>query len=239
VYSNNKILILLLSIIFSTQIFGPSVYGHGVPNWEEQMAVIQISETFSRQSLSAGEALTITGELIANEEININGPLSVYLETEKLCFDLEIFFTQPEGLIGKVNKDDKIPYELKLKLDSGIYHVHTKVNIEGFGLALGPGQTILFEGNPGGSHNTSFMCNEQNKLFIIGGVIFAIVISGGICVFILKRKKTSIDIALNDQTDTNEKTVESHTEGGRRCKVCDTNIAEGEKICPGCGDVYS
>jgi hypothetical protein len=187
---NKALMMIFLIVMLSTTIIMKDGFGHVVPHLDKQESFIVISdEKFNRQSLKNGQTITIDGELIAKDEININKPLSVYLETDKLCNALNVFFTEPKGVIGHVNKGDKIPYQIKFTLDSGVYHVHTMINIESFGQALGPGLTLVVE-DSSDSPKTSELCDESNNNSIIIGISFiAITVIMGI--FVLKRKTDS------------------------------------------------
>jgi len=188
----NKILVFFLIIIFSVIIIDQNAFGHSVPNLEEQESFILISdEQFSRQSLKTGQTLTIQGTLIAKEDLNIDQPLSVYLETEKLCTDLDVFFTEPQGVIGHVNKGDKIPYQIKLTLDAGVFHAHTLVHIESFGESLGTGVTIVVE-DSSDTRQTSELCDERNNGSIIGGTILIIALFTILFFFIIKHRKHDV-----------------------------------------------
>lgn len=187
---NKALTMIFLIVMLSTSIIGQDVFGHVVPNLYKQESFIVISdEKFNRQSLKNGQTFTIHGELIAKDEININEPLSVYLETGKLCNELNVFFTEPKGVIGHVNKGDKIPYQIKFTLDSGVYHAHTMINIESFGQALGHGTTLVVE-DSSNSPKTSEWCDEGNNISIIGGMS-SIAITVIIGIFVLKRRKLS------------------------------------------------
>jgi len=171
-------------------VFEQTAFAH-IPNSEKQNLVIMISEDVSRQSLKNGQILTVKGILTANVDLNIDKPISVYLETGKLCNELNVLSTEPQGVIGFMNKGDKIPYEIELTLDSGVFHIHTMVNVESFGPAIGKGTIIVVEDSPD-SPKTSQLCDEDNSFWIVLWIILAtitiIVIVG---FFISKRKTTS------------------------------------------------
>ncbi len=189
--SFNRVLsVFFLIMILSITMIDQDAFGHGVTNLKEQESFIIISdEKFSRQSLKNGQTLTIQGILIANDEINIDKPLSVYLETSKLCTELDVFFTEPKGVIGHVNKGDKIPYQIKLTLDSGVYHAHTMINIESFGQAIGQGTTLVVEDSQD-SPQTSEWCDERNNFWIILGTILTAITIIGIMGFLILKRKT-------------------------------------------------
>lgn len=184
--------VIFLIIIFNTTIIEQDAFGHGVPDLEEQESFIIIpQEDVNRQSLKNGQTSIFTGTFTANDDININEPLSVYLETAKLCNELNILSINPEGIIGHVNKGDTIPYEIKLTLDSGVFHVHTLVNVESFGQTLGKGITIVVEDSPN-SPKTSEWCDERNSFWIITyTILLSVVIIIIMGVLIFKRKKLS------------------------------------------------
>ncbi|HUT05653.1 MAG TPA: hypothetical protein VMW74_03060 [Nitrosopumilaceae archaeon] len=54
-----------------------------------------------------------------------------------------------------------------------------------------------------------------------------------------KRKNNQNSELIKDQTNTKEKKTKSEIEINRQCNVCKTNIPNGVKKCPGCGDIYS
>ena len=82
--------------------------------------------------------------------------------------------------------------------------------------------------------------------------ILVLLIGGGIGMVLLpimkknKNSKLNFEKKEDDQSapriknsQNNDKSTTTDSEKSRKCKVCETNIPLNEKICPGCGDVYS
>jgi len=230
--------IFLVASLSITQIIPQDAFAHGVPNWEKQAQVIRFEdERFSRQSLQTGEFIKITGTLIGFNSITISNEISLYSETSNLCNYWEVISIEPVGSIGLIPPDSAVSYEMFIRsTTAGVYHLHTMVNVQGFGQVLGPGQTVVVEGEP-----LSKFCDSNILSLITIGTVISMGVLVGI-IFILKRKKSptdDTDFVLNDKKNTDKQITMSDTKTTRRCKVCDTNIPDGEKVCPGCGDIYS
>ena len=149
----------------------PSAEAHGVQAHLSSRFVRIEDETFNKQSLQTGEILTIQGRLVSLVERDLRGWISISTESASDENRWEIVARDPPGsfdIAGDqsfVNPDtgtedppgdffdiageSVIPYSISARaLDGGVYHVHTQLNLETIGPGLGPGQTVVVEGEP-------------------------------------------------------------------------------------------
>ncbi len=175
---NQKTIVLCLSVVLVAGTLGfdwantlfPSAEAHGVQAQLQSRFVRIEDETFNRQSLQTGEILTIQGRLVSLVERDLRGWISISTESADGGNRWEIVARDPPGnfdIAGNqsfVNPDtgtedppgnfdiagnSVIPYSISARaLDEGVYHVHTQLNIESVGPGLGPGQTVVVEGEP-------------------------------------------------------------------------------------------
>ena len=55
----------------------------------------------------------------------------------------------PPGNIFDIEGNTAVPYSISaIALEAGVYHVHTQLNVASVGPGLGPGQTVVVEGDP-------------------------------------------------------------------------------------------
>ena len=54
-----------------------------------------------------------------------------------------------------------------------------------------------------------------------------------------EKKENNLSTQKIKNSQNEDKSTTTDSEKSRKCKVCETNIPLNEKICPGCGDVYS
>ena len=55
----------------------------------------------------------------------------------------------PPGNVFDIEGNSSLEYSLSAKaLEEGVYHVHTQLNVASVGPGLGPGQTVVVEGEP-------------------------------------------------------------------------------------------
>ena len=53
----------------------------------------------------------------------------------------------PPGNVFDIEGNDLVPYKIcAMALEPGVYHVHTQLNVASVGPGLGPGQTVIVEG---------------------------------------------------------------------------------------------
>ena len=120
---------------------------HGVQA-QLQSRFIQISdETISRQSLSTGEILVLSGKLVSLVERDNRGSISLFSESTNSGNRWEIMARDPPGVVIVIPGNDVTPYAVTAKaLEPGVYHVHTQLNVANVGPGLGPGTTVVVEG---------------------------------------------------------------------------------------------
>jgi len=54
----------------------------------------------------------------------------------------------PPGNVFDIAGNDVVTYSISAKaLEPGVYHVHTQLNVQNVGPGLGPGQTVVVEGD--------------------------------------------------------------------------------------------
>jgi methane/ammonia monooxygenase subunit B len=126
------------------------VEGHGVPEQFQSKIVRIDNEQFSDNNLNTGDTVTATGELQNQLDSDLKGlSFSITVETAVQGKAWEIVSTKPSGKVFDIHAGARMSYEMKLMaLEPGVYHVHTQLNIPGYNMSLGRGQTINVAGNP-------------------------------------------------------------------------------------------
>jgi hypothetical protein len=118
-------------------------------------------ESFSAELLEVGNDLTVTGYLSNLIEKPVKASLSlaiVYTNDTEDCDRYtdciwseltnssnmwQISEIYPPEKIIYIPSDEQVHYSISSKaLETGLYHIHTRINIEGIGSFLGPGQLI-------------------------------------------------------------------------------------------------
>lgn len=125
----------------------PSAEAHGVQA-QLQSRFVQIrGEEFSGQSLTTGETLCIEGELVSLVERDLRGWISIFAESTNAGNRWEIQSRDPPGNVFDLAGNEIMPYRICAKaLEPGAYHVHTQLNVASVGPGLGPGQTVIVDG---------------------------------------------------------------------------------------------
>ena len=149
----------------------PPAEAHGVQAQLQSRFVIIQNETFDRQSLQTGETLTISGQLVSLVERDLWGWLSIFSESANAgnrweviardlpdsVFDKEwkaTYLIHPEqrgssDSVFNIEGNTVVPYSISaIPLEAGVYHVHTHLIVVSVGPGLGPGQTVVVEGDP-------------------------------------------------------------------------------------------
>ena len=109
--------------------------------------IIIENETFDRESMPTGETLTVQGTLVNIADRDIRGWVSIFSESASTNNRWEILARNPPGVVFVVPKNSAVEYSLSAKaLEPGTYHMHTTFGIDKIGPVLGPGQTIVVEG---------------------------------------------------------------------------------------------
>lgn len=127
----------------------PSAEAHGVQAQLQSRFIKIEDETFNRQSLQTGEELILTGTLVSLVERDLRGWLSIFSESTNAGNRWEMLARDPPGNVFDISGNSQMEYTLRAKaLEAGVYHVHTQLNVASVGPGLGPGQTVVVEGDP-------------------------------------------------------------------------------------------
>lgn len=154
---NQKIVVLGLSVVLVAGTLGfdwvetlfPSAEGHGVQAQLQSRFIRIEDETFNRQSLQTGEILTLQGQLVSVVERDLRGWISIFSESTNAGNRWEIMSRDPPGNVFDISGNSVTSYSISAKaLEEGVYHVHTQLNVASVGPGLGPGQTVVVEGEP-------------------------------------------------------------------------------------------
>ena len=153
---DRKIMAITIGAIFVLGMYGPNVAeiiqsaeAHGVQA-QLQSRFIQITnEAISRQSLSTGETLVLSGTLVSLVEREQRGWISLFSESTNSGNRWEIMARDPPGVVIDIEGNKITPYAVTAKaLEPGVYHVHTQLNVANVGPGLGPGTTVVVDGEP-------------------------------------------------------------------------------------------
>lgn len=126
-----------------------SAWGHGVQA-QLQSRFIRISdETFSAQTLETGEEIVITGRLESLINRDARAWISVFSDSTNAGNRWEFVARDPPGNVFDIPANGEVNYRIVVKaLEPGVYHLHTQLNVASIGPGLGPGQTVVVEGEP-------------------------------------------------------------------------------------------
>jgi len=153
---DKKIMAITVGAIFVLGMYGPNVAeiiqsaeAHGVQA-QLQSRFIQITnEAISRQSLSTGETLVLSGTLVSLVEREQRGWISLFSESTNSGNRWEIMARDPPGVVFEIQGNSVTSYSVTAKaLEPGVYHVHTQLNVANVGPGLGPGTTVVVDGEP-------------------------------------------------------------------------------------------
>jgi len=151
---NKKLIVTALGVIVALGAVGPSLSqmlqqaeAHGVQAQLQSRFVRIEDETISRQSLQTGETLTVKGTLVSLVQRDLRAWLSVFGESANAGNRWEFMARDPPGNVFDIPANGVVDYSMTVKaLEPAVYHVHTQLNIAGVGPGLGPGQTVVVEG---------------------------------------------------------------------------------------------
>ena len=151
---DKKILVLALGVVLVLGTFGPNIAqliqtaeAHGVQAQLQSRFIRIEDETWNRQSMQTGETLTVQGTLVSLIERDMRGWLSIFSESTNAGNRWEILARDPPCNVFDIEGNDVVTYSISAKaLEPGVYHVHTQLNIQNVGPGLGPGQTVVVEG---------------------------------------------------------------------------------------------
>ena len=152
---DKKLTVLGLGVILALGTLGfdwiesilPTAEAHGVQAQLQSRFVRIEDETFNRQSLETGETLTLNGKLVSLVERDMRGWISIFSESTNAGNRWEILARDPPGNVIDIPGNSVIVYSISAKaLEPGVYHVHTQLNVANVGPGLGPGQTVVVDG---------------------------------------------------------------------------------------------
>ena len=151
---DRKFMAIAVGAIFVLGMYGPNIAeillpaeAHGVQA-QLQSRFIQITnEAISRQSLSTGETLVLSGALVSLVERDQRGWISLFSESTNSGNRWEIMARDPPGIVFEIPGNSVTNYAITAKaLEPGVYHVHTQLNVANVGPGLGPGTTVVVDG---------------------------------------------------------------------------------------------
>ena len=151
---NKKLIVAALGVIVALGAIGPSLSqilqqaeAHGVRAQLQSRFVRIEDETWSKQSLQTGETVTVKGTLVSLVQRDLRAWLSVYGESSNAGNRWEFMARDPPGNVFVIPANGVVDYTLTVKaLEPAVYHMHTQLNIASVGPGLGPGQTMVVEG---------------------------------------------------------------------------------------------
>ncbi len=153
---DKKVIVIGLGVILALGTIGfnwvesilPTAEAHGVQAQLQSRFVRIEDETFNRQSLATGETLCLSGQFVSLVERDLRGWNSIFSESTNAGNRWEMLSRDPPGNVFNLEGNSVVPYEICAKaLEPGVYHVHTQLNVASVGPGLGPGQTVVVEGD--------------------------------------------------------------------------------------------
>jgi len=153
---DKKLMVIGLGVVLAIGTLGfnwvevilPTAEAHGVQAQLQSRFIRIEDETFNRQSLQTGEILTVQGKLVSLIESDMRGWISIFSESTNAGNRWEIQSRDPPGNVIDIPGNSVIPYSISaMALEPGVYHVHTQLNIANVGPGLGPGQTVVVDGD--------------------------------------------------------------------------------------------
>ena len=125
----------------------PTAEAHGVQAQLQSRFVRIEDETFNRQSLQTGENLCLSGKFVSLVERDLRAWNSIFSESTNAGNRWEILTRDPPGNVFDLPGNAVVPYQICAKaLEPGVYHVHSQLNVAQVGPGLGPGQTVVVDG---------------------------------------------------------------------------------------------
>ncbi len=126
----------------------PAAEAHGVQAQLQSRFVRIEDETFNRQSLQTGETLCLSGKFVSLVERDLRGWNSIFSESTNAGNRWEILSRDPPGNVFDLAGNSVVPYSIcAMALEPGVYHVHSQLNVASVGPGLGPGQTVVVDGD--------------------------------------------------------------------------------------------
>ena len=151
-----KFAAIALGAMFVFGMIGPNAVeillpaeAHGVQAQLQSRFIKIEDEAITRQSLSTGEILVLSGKLVSLVERDHRGWISLFSESTNSGNRWEIMARDPPGVVIDIEGNKITPYAVTAKaLEPGVYHVHTQLNVANVGPGLGPGTTVVVDGEP-------------------------------------------------------------------------------------------
>lgn len=183
---NQKIIVLCLNVVLIAGTLGfdwvdtlfPSAEAHAVPAHLQSRFIRIEGETLNRQSLQTGEVLILTGQLVSLVERDLRVWISIFSESANTTHRWEVIAKDPPDNILNISGNTVVDYSISaIALEEGVHHVHTQFNVAAGGPGLGPGQTVVVEGEPitkPALFDSTAMIYAVAALAATGGVLFAI-----------------------------------------------------------------
>ncbi|MEM3085217.1 MAG: methane monooxygenase/ammonia monooxygenase subunit B [Nitrososphaerales archaeon] len=136
-------------VLSSTTILLQEAWGHGVQAQLQSRFIRIQDETFSAQILQTGEEIEIRGKLVSLVNRDTRAWISVFSDSTNAGNRWEFVARDPPGNVFDIPANGEVEYTLRVKaLEPGVYHLHTQLNVASIGPGLGPGQTVVVEGEP-------------------------------------------------------------------------------------------
>ena len=151
---NQKLIVMGLGIVMVAGTLGfdwadtlfPSAKAHGVQEQLQSRFVRIEGEAFNMQSMQTGDILTVQGQLVSLVERDLRGWVSIFTEPTDGVDGWEVTSRDPPAVFD-IASNSVVPYTVSARaLEEGVYHVHTQLNVATVGTGLGPGATIVVEG---------------------------------------------------------------------------------------------
>jgi methane/ammonia monooxygenase subunit B len=152
---DKKLIVVGLGVIMALGSMGfnwvesvlPTAEAHGVQAQLQSRFVRIEDETFNRQSLQTGETLCLSGKFVSLVTRDMRAWNSIFSESTNAGNRWEILSRDPPGNVFDIAGNSVVPYEIcAMALEPGVYHVHSQLNVASVGPGLGPGQTVVVDG---------------------------------------------------------------------------------------------
>lgn len=136
-------------VLSSATIILQNAWGHGVQAQLQSRFIRIQDETFSSQTLQTGEELEVRGKLVSLVNRDLRAWASIFSDSTNAGNRWEFVARDPPGNVFDIPANGEVNYALRVKaLEPGVYHLHTQLNVANIGPGLGPGQTVVVEGEP-------------------------------------------------------------------------------------------
>ena len=153
---DKKLIVIGLSVVLAMGTLGfnwiesilPTAEAHGVQAQLQSRFVRIEDETFNRQSMNTGEELCLSGKFVSLVERDLRAWNSIFSESTNAGNRWEVLSRDPPGNVFDLDGNSVVPYQIcAMALEPGVYHVHTQLNVANVGPGLGPGQTVVVDGD--------------------------------------------------------------------------------------------